>query len=67
MKEISDKLIIAGQLTMCFNLMTYIEGLRNSDVWLQFEVSYRDEVNSIFDQCKRDWLQLKHDPYFLID
>ena len=66
-KEISDKLIVTGQLTMCFNLMTYVEEIKNTGIWRKLSEDNKSEIMQVFTQCKKDWVQLKKDPYSLLN
>ncbi|MCW3123110.1 MAG: hypothetical protein JWQ38_2602 [Flavipsychrobacter sp.] len=58
-------IIACGQFTTCYNLMDYITKLRKPEVWDNFDQAYKDRIDYIDQQLKRDWKAFQKDPFFL--
>jgi predicted acylesterase/phospholipase RssA len=59
--ELPD-LVACGQFTLCFNLLVYI--LRR---YGDAPEAYPPAVREVFEQARRDWLELRTHPYQLLD
>ena len=58
-------IIACGQFTTCYSLMDYVKKLRKPEVWNNFDQVYKDRVDHIDQQLKRDWKAFQEDPFFL--
>lgn len=63
------KLIVAGQASMCFNLLKYIVELRNTpeNGYAALTVEQQSAIENMWNQCLEDWKMFKVNPDFLID
>ncbi len=69
MNEVLHKLIATGQLTMCFNMMIYL------NQWFRDEDGNFDRVSRVeqrqmremYQQCMDDWERFREEPQFLVD
>jgi predicted acylesterase/phospholipase RssA len=59
--ELPD-LVACGQFTLCFNLLAHIVR-RHGDA----PEAYPPAVREVFEQARRDWQELRTDPYHLLD
>jgi predicted acylesterase/phospholipase RssA len=64
LNDMLEKLVVLGQVTMCYNLLWYLENLIYTDnigfEALQPEV--QKNILSTYDQCKNDWLEFNKEP-----
>ena len=68
--QVLDKLIVCGQLSMCFNLLSYLENLKDSlgyKVWKHLEEEEKTELEKLHIQMKSDWKRFQEDPYWLLE
>ena len=63
-----DKLVAAGQFTMCYDMLEYLEiVLFQGDNGFN-ELGEMDKINltQLYNQCKSDWLNFKNEPFFMV-
>jgi predicted acylesterase/phospholipase RssA len=62
------KLIATGEITMCYNLILYIEQLMYAadDGYEKLDTATRMAIEGLYDQCIADWSLFKEDPMYLI-
>jgi predicted acylesterase/phospholipase RssA len=62
-----EKLIAAGQVTICYNMLTYLETLlfETNNGFENLGQDVKDELVKLYEECKKDWLRFKEDPYFM--
>lgn len=68
--RVLDKLIACGQLSMCFNLFTYIENLKKNlkyKVWKELPEEEKVELEKLELNMKEDWERFQKNPYWLIE
>ena len=67
--QILRNLVVTGQLTMCFNLLDYLQKLCNTsdNGFGTLDKKIRDELLSVLLVVKKDWKNFKKDPLFLVD
>ncbi|MEM8886360.1 MAG: hypothetical protein AAGD28_00080, partial [Bacteroidota bacterium] len=68
--RVLDKLIVCGQLSMCFNLLSYLEDLKDSlgyKVWKHLEEENKTELDKLLVDMKRDWERFQENPYWLLE
>lgn len=67
-----DDLIAAGQCTLCFNLMKYIDELpgkmyEGQNIWAATPVDQQAAIGQLREQLGDYWQQFRHDPYWLLN
>jgi len=62
--EVLKKLVATGQVTMCYNMILYIEQLRNSkgDQYNKLDEQVRAKIDGLYAQCTADWAVLRQQP-----
>lgn len=62
--DVLKKLVATGQATMCYNMILYIEQLRNSkdDQYGQLDEQVRMKIDSLYTQCTSDWALFRQQP-----
>lgn len=61
-----NKLIIAGQATMCFNMMVYVIELKSSEDFIALKDEVQGELNNVLDQCLEDWWKFVSNPDWML-
>jgi len=65
-----DKLIACGQLTMCSNLIRYIETLQKGGhkekVWDHLDHTQKTDIQDLHNELCKDWCRFENDPYWLL-
>jgi predicted acylesterase/phospholipase RssA len=69
MDEILKKLVATGQITMCYNLILYLEQLifSKDKGYEDLDVATRKEIESLYERCKTDWMAFKNNPLQLVE
>lgn len=66
-----DKLIACGQLTMCRNLIKYIDRMKSNSykakVWDVLTPDIQKDIDHLQVQMKEDWDRFVEDPYWLLN
>jgi len=60
-----DALVMAGQATMCQNLILYLEDLKK-EIYPVLPVALQAELDQIHVACQRDFEQFGEDPAWLM-
>lgn len=68
MNNVLHKLVATGQLTMCFNMMIYLNKWITDDDGNFDRLSTKDQIQmrEMLEQCKGDWVRFKKDPEFMV-
>ncbi|MFA6661104.1 MAG: patatin-like phospholipase family protein [Bacilli bacterium] len=61
-----DRIIACGQYTTCFNLLEYIETLRQTDLYKMHCKNHNDGLNELYTSLMLDWDRFNQDPYWLV-
>jgi hypothetical protein len=63
-----DQLVATGQLNMCYNLLMYLEELLlvPGNGFTSLDAVMQNNVKTVYEQCKSDWLLFKEDPMFMV-
>ncbi len=66
--DVLKKLVATGQVTMCYNMILYIEQLKNSsgDQYDKLDAQVRAKVDALYAQCTYDWVLFRQDPMHLV-
>jgi predicted acylesterase/phospholipase RssA len=66
--DVLKKLVATGQVTMCYNMILYIEQLKNSsgDQYDKLDAQVRAKVDALYAQCTSDWVLFRQDPMHLV-
>jgi len=69
MDEVLRKLVASGQITMCYNLILYLEQLMFSrdKGYEGLDVATQDKLQALYERCIADWMSFKDNPMFLVD
>lgn len=64
-----DSLVIAGQATICFNLLQYIDRRykKSSTNGSMIDMADYPEIEALWKELKDDWIKLNDNPYSLLD
>lgn len=67
LKDLLQKLVATGEVTMCYNMVDYLERLQftRGNGFAKLPAQTRREVAALYDQCVADWNYLKSDPLAL--
>jgi predicted acylesterase/phospholipase RssA len=62
-----NKLVATGQMTMCYNLIKYIEKIKyeKDNMFSALQPEVRKELDEMLRLCERDWLQFKENPFIM--
>ncbi len=65
--KLLEKLVAAGQLTMCYNMIRYLEKLifTPENGFTDLTTDLQTDIRKLYEDCKKDWLHFKQDPVFL--
>jgi predicted acylesterase/phospholipase RssA len=68
MDGVLKKLVATGQITMCYNLILYLEQLMFSKDkgYEALDVSTRKEIDALYERCTKDWLAFRNNPMHLV-
>lgn len=68
MNKVLHKLVATGQLTMCFNMMIYLNNWIMDDDGNFDRLSTKDQnqMKEMLEQCKGDWERFREEPEFLV-
>jgi len=65
-----DDLIACGQLTMCYNLITYIERIqseaRKEKIWDVLSKTQQKDIERLNQELKTDWGKFETDPHWML-
>lgn len=67
--NVLKKLVATGQITLCYNLILYIEQLmyvKDQQQYASLDPSVRLNINALYQQCLSDWARFRKDPMFLV-
>lgn len=67
--NVLKKLVATGQMTMCFNLMLYIEQLKyakDEQQYASLDPQVREDIEALYKQCLSHWAMFRTDPMFLV-
>lgn len=67
LNDMLDKLIIAGQATMCFNLMVYIFELKSSKAYSALSQEVKKNIDYLESTLIKDWKNFNAEPHFMIE
>lgn len=69
MDEVLKKLVASGQITMCYNLILYLEQLMFSkdNGYQALEPAKRKEIEAFYERCIADWRSFKGNPMYLVE
>ena len=64
-----DKLVICGQITMCFNMLIYLTRIRftPNNGYDQLSDAVKKSIDESYDQCLHDWKRFQDEPDFVFD
>jgi predicted acylesterase/phospholipase RssA len=67
--NVLKKLVATGQVTMCYNMILYIEQLKNSkdDQYAKLNEQVRTDIDALYAQCTSDWALFRQHPMFLVE
>ena len=65
--KLLEKLVATGQLTMCYNMIRYLEKLifTPENGFGNLEMGVQADIRQLYEDCKKDWEHLKKDPISL--
>ena len=65
--EVLEALLICGQASMCFTLLTYLVELRGTtdNGYDELSSKKKAEIDDLWRQCLADWQKFKTQPAFL--
>lgn len=68
MNNVLHKLVATGQLTMCFNMMIYLNKWINDEDgnFDRVSIKEQDQMREMLTQCEADWDRFREDPQFLV-
>ncbi len=68
MDNVMKKLVATGQITVCYNMILYIEQLRSAKdgQYDQLDPLSKKNIDSLYDQCISDWTIFKADPLHMV-
>ncbi len=63
-----DKLVAAGQFTLCYNLVEYLEKImyENESGFAKLDPETRDEIVALYERCCDDWRHFRDDPMYRV-
>lgn len=66
--NVLKKLVATGQITMCYNLILYMEELMyaKDGNYEGLDLAVREAIKAFYDRCIADWLLFKNDPMYLV-
>lgn len=67
--NVLKKLVATGQMTMCFNLLLYIEQLKyakDEQQYASLDPQVREDIEALYSQCLSHWAIFRVDPMFLV-
>lgn len=66
--NVLKKLVATGQATMCYNMILYIEQLKNSkdNQYAKLNEEVRKHIDALYTQCTSDWVLFRQHPMFLV-
>lgn len=66
--DVMKKLVATGQITMCYNLILYIEELMyaKEENYAGLDLPVREAIKAFYARCIADWLLFKNDPMCLV-
>lgn len=69
LNNVLKKLVVTGQVTMCYNMILYIEQLKNAkdDQYASLDPEVRRHVDALYVQCIADWRVFRDRPMYLVD
>lgn len=67
--NVLKKLVATGQVTMCYNMILYIEQLKNikDDQYGKLDEQVRTKIDALYVQCTSDWALFRQHPMFLVE
>lgn len=66
LNDILDQLIISGQATMCFNLLTYIYEIKSESEFESYPTDIKKEIAMLEKKLEEDWHKFVANPHFMI-
>ncbi len=62
------KLIATGEVTMCYNMLEYLESLiyTEDNGFEKLNIKTQDEIKKTYIQCSDDWNRFKENPFSLL-
>ena len=62
-----DKLVVAGQAGICYQLMKYLEEVTSlpQNGFQQLPPDMQHDILQVLDQCRADWANFQSNPYYL--
>lgn len=67
--NVLKKLVATGQMTLCYNLILYLEQLKSVKDQQQYaglDPLVRQNIEVLYAQCMSDWIMFREDPMFLV-
>lgn len=67
-KDMLNLLVAAGQFTMCYNMLEYLDKIQftKGNGFSELAAEQQREIKDVYEQCKLDWMRFKADPIFLL-
>jgi predicted acylesterase/phospholipase RssA len=67
--NVLKKLVATGQMTLCYNLILYLEQLKSvkdQQQYASLDPLVRQNIEVLYAQCMSDWIMFREDPMFLV-
>jgi predicted acylesterase/phospholipase RssA len=63
--DVLNKLVVAGKITMCYNLLKYLEQVifEEGNGFNELPRNIREDLTTTYQRCKNDWLLYKEEPF----
>ncbi len=67
--DMLKKLIATGEVTMCYNMIEYLESLLEveGNGFADLPDATQESIRNLYGQCRTDWDRFKEDPLFLVN
>ncbi|MDP9042318.1 MAG: hypothetical protein M3N30_10085, partial [Bacteroidota bacterium] len=68
LNDMLDNLVAAGQFTMCYNMLEYMEIIifEGDNGFSELNEVDKNNLTQIYNQCKADWAGFKIEPFFMV-
>ena len=68
LNDMLDNLVAAGQFTMCYNMLEYLEIVifEGENGFAELSEVDKNNLKQIYNQCKADWGRFKIEPFFMV-
>ncbi len=66
--DVLKKLVATGQMTMCYNLIVYVEQLKQAkeEQYAKLDPTIRQRIDDLYIECMADWAVFRQNPMHLV-